>query len=304
MRKDPMAYWWASQGRNYESAIVQGTLWTAPWPDGTLRQDRTRIKAIRNGDLVFHYAHGLIRAVSRVIAEWVPAPRPTGYPKRTPLDLDAGWLVRVEPIATDLILDWHELPELIAVGAPGPMDRNGVPQEKYLSVITDEEGQRLLDRLGVSVEFDSMGPPELAPVDAIWELGETDATTIGRRRREQGRLRAYLLGSRDSANCDICGRRLPASILVAAHIKPRAVSDEDHRKDFASIAMLACALGCDELFERGYIIVDESGVVKPGRDAKTGALQSIVDGLVDGKCTAHNTKTAGDFADRAKLVIA
>lgn len=299
-----MAYWWASQGRNYETAIVQGTLWTSPWPDGTLRQDRTRIKAIRNGDLVLHYAHGLVRAVSRVIAEWVPAPRPTGYPKRTPLDLDAGWLVRVEPIATDLALDWHELPELIAVGAPGPMDRNGVPQEKYLSVITDDEGQRLLERLGVSVEAGSMNPPEPASVDEMWELGETDATTIGRRRREQGRLRAYLLDGRDLASCDICGREWPASLLVAAHIKPRAVSDEEHRKDFASIAMLACALGCDQLFELGYVSVDEYGVVKPGRDAETAALQSIFDRLAGRNCTAHNTRTADDFADRLKLVLA
>ncbi|TFC50852.1 hypothetical protein E3O47_07540 [Cryobacterium sp. TMT2-17-1] len=299
-----MAYWWASQGRNYETAIVQGTLWTSPWPDGTLRQDRTRIKAIRNGDLVFHYAHGFGRAVSRVIAEWVPASRPTGYPKRTSLDLDAGWLVRVEPIATDLALDWHELPELLAVGAPGPMDRNGVPQEKYLSVITGEEGQRLLERLGISVELGSTNPRAPASVDAMWERGETDATTIGRRRREQGRLRAYLLDGRNSANCDICGHQLPASLLVAAHIKPRAVSDEEHRKDFASIAMLACALGCDELFELGYVIVDEYGVVKPGRNAETDALQSVVDRLVGGKCTAHNSKTADDFADRLKLVMA
>ncbi|WP_156891551.1 hypothetical protein [Agromyces subbeticus] len=298
-----MASWWASQGRNYETAIVQGTLWTSPWPDGTLRQDRIRIKAIRNGDHVFHYAHGYVRAVSRVVAEWVPSPRPSGYPKRTSLDLDAGWLVRVEPIATDLALDWHELPELIAVGAPGPMDRNGIPQEKYLSVIADDEGQRLLERLGLAIEADTVDLTEPASVDGIWELGETDAVTIGRRRREQGRLRAYLLDGRDSASCDLCGRRLPVSLLVAAHIKPRSVSDEDHRKDFASIAMLACSLGCDDLFELGYVLVDTSGVVKPGRDAETDALQSVVDRVVGRTCTAHNTKTAGDFADRATLIL-
>lgn len=299
-----MAYWWASQGRNYETAIVQGTLWTSPWPDGTLRQDRTRIKAIHQGDLVLHYAHGLVRAVSRVTAEWVPAPRPTGYPKRTPLDLDAGWLVRVEPIATDLALDWHELPGLISVGTPGPMDRNGVPQEKYLSVLTDDEGRRLLERLGVSVEPNQANAADLPPANMIWELGETDAVIISRRRREQGRLRTYLLGGRDSANCDICGRELPASLLVAAHIKPRAASDEEHRKDFASIAMLACTLGCDELFERGYVIVDGFGVVGAGRDSETDALQSVVDQLVSRQCTAHNTRTANDFADRLKLVMA
>ncbi|MDH6238203.1 hypothetical protein H4V99_002948 [Cryobacterium sp. CG_9.6] len=149
-----------------------------------------------------------------------------------------------------------------------------------------------------------INPSEPASVDEVWELGGTDATTMGIRRREQVRLRSYLLDGRDSANCDICGRELPASLLVAAHIKPRALSDEEHRKDFASIAMLACALGCDQLFELGYVIVDEDGVAKPGRDAETSALQSIVDQLVDRKCAAHNTRTARDFADHLKLVMA
>lgn len=298
-----MTFWWASQGRNYEIAIVQGTLWTAPWPDGTLRQDRTRIKAIREGDLVFHYAQGLVRAVSRVAEEWVPAPRPTGYPKRTPSDRDAGWLVRVVPIAKNLSLDWHELPALIAVGAPGPMDKNGVPQEKYLSAISDEEGERLLGRLGVSLEHELPVGPESPPAHALWELGETDATTIARRRREQGQLRDYLLDGRRVVSCHICGDELPASLLVAAHIMPRAISDEDHRKDFASIAMLACALGCDDLFERGYITVNGSGVVSAGRELETHALDEAVARLVGRKCAAHNVKTAGDFAERLKLVL-
>lgn len=299
-----MTYWWASQGRNYDTAIVQGTLWSSPWPDGTLRQDRIRIKEISNGDLVFHYAHGLVRAVSQVVAEWVPAPRPTGYPKRKPTDLDAGWLVRVVPIATGLALDWHELPEFIAVGAPGPMDRNAVPQEKYLSVITDAEGQRLLKRLKVSVDHSSTSRLEPSLVEQIWELGETDARVIARRRREQGQLREHLLAGRNVVDCDLCGRELPASLLIAAHIKPRAVSSEEHRKDFASIAMLACSLGCDHLFELGYVIVDEHGTLKSGRKAETDPLRLIVDGLVGRECTAHNIRTADDFADHVRLVMA
>ena len=298
-----MTYWWASQGRNHPTAITQGTLWTSPWPDGTLRQDRLRIKAIRNGDLVFHYAHGLVRAVSRVTAEWVPAPRPTGYPKRTPLDRDAGWLVRIEPLATNLTLDWHELPDLIAVGAPGPMDRNGVPQEKYISTITDGEGSRLLERLGLAVGPGLPDTQEPVSIDPVWELGETDATTIGRRRREQGMLRAFLLGGRSSAECDICGHELPSSLLVAAHIKLRALSDDEHRKDFASIAMLACALGCDALFEAGYIVVDGRGVIIAGREANSDYLSSIVQHLEGRRCKAHNERTASDFADRMKLVV-
>ena len=299
-----MRFWWASQGKNYDNAIVQGSLWTCPWSDGTLRRDRILIKALDVGDVVFHYAHGNVRAVSRVVAEWVPAPRPSGYPKRNADDLDAGWLARVEPIATGLELGWHELPALIAVGSPGPMDKHGTPQEKYLSEIADDDGHRLLERLGVSIQPGDATGSGRELVDEIWEFGETDVAAIGRRRREQGRLRAYLLRGRDAAECDICGRELPASLLVAAHIVPRALSDETHRKDFAAIAMLACSLGCDELFELGYILVDQLGVVQLGRPADTAALRVAVEQLASARCTAHNERTASDFASHARLVLA
>ncbi|AZS41868.1 hypothetical protein CVS54_03229 [Microbacterium oxydans] len=121
---------------------------------------------------------------------------------------------------------------------------------------------------------------------------------------QQGRLRGYLLAGRDAANCDLCGRRLPASLLVAAHIVPRSVSDEDHRKDFAAIAMLACNLGCNELFEQGYLVVDSEGAVRAGRDIETVALQVVVEELVERLCTAHNTNTAADFARHHRLVWA
>ncbi|WP_431277874.1 HNH endonuclease [Leifsonia poae] len=216
-------------------------------------------------------------------------------------DPDAGWIVRLEPILTGLSLDWRELPDLIGVGSPGPLDKDGIPQQRYISVISDEAGKRLLDRLGIAVETPAEPPGE--QLDEIWDFGETDAATIGRRRREQARLRAYLLGGRAHSGCDICGREFPAALLVAAHIVPRALSGDEHRKDFASIAMLACSLGCDDLFELGYIVVDEAGLVQAGRVADTPALASAVDQLANRVCTAHNERTAADFAGHARLIL-
>lgn len=95
---------------------------------------------------------------------------------------------------------------------------------------------------------------------------------------QQGRLRGYLLAGRDAANCDLCGRRLPASLQVAAHIVPRSVSDEDHRKDFAAIAMLACNLGCDELFElssRCHIRETLGELLRAFRDIEPGVTREL-----------------------------
>lgn len=72
----------------------------------------------------------------------------------------------------------------------------------------------------------------------------------------------------------------------------------------AAIAMLACSLGCDELFEQGYLVLDDDGLVRPGRSTDSAALQSVVDALVDGMCPALSTTTAADFARRKRLVQA
>ena len=50
-------------------------------------------------------------------------------------------------------------------------------------------------------------------------------------------------------------------MLVAAHIKPRDLCTESERLDIPAIAMAACSLGCDALFEHGYLSVGESGSV-------------------------------------------
>ncbi len=297
-----MTFWWVSQGQTY-SAIEEGTLWTCLMKDGTALASRTLIKELRVGDLVFNYASGSLRALSRVVAEWVPAPRPSSHAGK-PGDPEAGWLVRTEPVVTSLSLHWHELSELIGVGSPGPLDKDGIPQQRYISVLSDEEGTRLLDRLAIAADVPEERAAERSSGVELWDRGETDAVTIARRRREQAHLRAYLLGQRAAASCDICGREFPAGLLVAAHIVPRAVTDDEHRKDFAAIAMLACSLGCDDLFERGYVVVDEAGVVRRGRTAETSSLVSVVDQLADGLCTAHSDRTAAEFAAHARLIMA
>lgn len=297
-----MTFWWASQGETF-SAIQEGTLWTCLLADGTALTSRTRIKQLRLGDLVFNYASGSVRALSRVVAEWVPAPRPSSHSGRDG-DPDVGWLVRTEPIETGLWLDWHELKDLISAGSPGPLNENGIPGERYLSIISDQEGERLLDRLGIDADAPRERLTERSRVAELWDHGETDAATISRRRLEQAQLREYLLGLRSAADCAICGRELPAALLVAAHIVRRADSDNEHRKDFAAIAMLACGLGCDDLFERGYVVVDSGGVVRAGRAAETPSLESAVGLLTDNVCSAHNERTAADFAAHARLIRA
>lgn len=137
--------------------------------------------------------------------------------------------------------------------------------------------------------------------DSRWDVEETDSEVLTKVRLEQSHLRRYLLGGRRSATCAICGRVLPEQLLLAAHIVPRRMLDGTERRDFESAAMLACALGCDALFEWGYIVVDHTGRVIPAREPQTGDLAQLVHEIAGQQCGAHTPFTAERFAQHREL---
>ena len=61
--------------------------------------------------------------------------------------------------------------------------------------------------------------------------------------------------------------------------------------------MRACTLGCDHLFELGYVYVDADGAVrKTNRSTATDAMEAAV-ALLDGRmCTAHSDGSDQYFA--------
>lgn len=78
------------------------------------------------------------------------------------------------------------------------------------------------------------------------------------RRAEQAFLRKSLFPG-DTAHCAICNREYPVRFLVAAHIKRRAACTDDEKRDYANVVMPNCKFGCDELFGRGLVSVDNNG---------------------------------------------
>lgn len=135
------------------------------------------------------------------------------------------------------------------------------------------------DRAG----FPAVGPREEVPDQSVQPDGsalrpihaDTDRVGSVTLRREQSALRAHLLKDRAHAPCLLCGRELPSALLVAAHIVPRRDLSHEQRLDFPAVAFLACSLGCDALFEHGYLTVDENGRVAPGRDATGDVFEAV-----------------------------
>lgn len=120
-----------------------------------------------------------------------------------------------------------------------------------------------------------------------------DGVALTKYRKEQAFLRAYLLDGRNQAACVLCGRMMPQELLVAAHIKPRSKASRSERLDFENIAALMCSLGCDSLFEKGFVYVVEGKIyINPSRKS-TPHLNKSVGPLVNK--TAENWPGSSEY---------
>lgn len=294
-------YWWVNHGRNYEQAINDGTLWCCPYPAVDPDGNRELIKDMRKGDVVFNYFGPYVRAVSVVTEKWRDSPRPDGFEKQVD-ETDQGWLVRTHPLAQNLQLHRERAAGITSAGEPGPFNAAGKPQQRYISALTAEEGQQLLAEAGVPAPQSSATSLRGLPGSA-WGADEPDKKTLTTIRLEQAHLRKHLLRGRLTAACAICGENYPARLLIAGHIKPRPDSNEEERMDYQANAMLTCALGCDALYEWGYIVVGPKGQIQPGQPAETPRIEDAVEHLVGRHCTAFDERTAEAFAENKRLML-
>lgn len=130
--------------------------------------------------------------------------------------------------------------------------------------------------------------------------GNLDAITISAFRREQRKLRSAIFADSLSSTCDLCGRSYPTSCLRAAHIKRRSVCSDLERHDLANV-MKACTLGCDHLFELGFIRIGNDGkIIANDGDKTTGDLREHLQALAGRICTAYSRANARYFAWHAE----
>jgi hypothetical protein len=117
--------------------------------------------------------------------------------------------------------------------------------------------------------------------------GGLDAVALTSIRREQRKLRRTRFGDAQAAECVLCRQTLPVDCLRIAHVKKRSLCNEAERLDLNNI-MAACSLGCDHLFELGYIQVDHTGIIRETpRPHAILALQRTIAALVGRRCAAH-----------------
>jgi hypothetical protein len=144
---------------------------------------------------------------------------------------------------------------------------------------------------------DALPPVDEEPADRIVShTGLESALATVLVRREQSKLRKHLLNGATEATCALCGRTLPARLLRAAHIKRRSDASREERLRMANI-MAACLLGCDELFEHGYVFVtDEGAIARSGKADSTPDLSEAAQALEGRRVADYGPARAPFFA--------
>ncbi len=105
-------------------------------------------------------------------------------------------------------------------------------------------------------------PPRRRVFDGVARFeGSLDEEHSVLGRAEQGFLRAWLFQGKSRARCSLCGHEFPVELMFAAHIKPRAECSLEERRDACHIAFAVCVLGCDALYEKGFVSVTDVGCV-------------------------------------------
>ena len=125
-------------------------------------------------------------------------------------------------------------------------------------------------------------------------MEETDAKIKGHRRLEQDYLRRHLFGRKKIDFCGVCNIEYPVAFLSAAHIKKRSKCTLEEKLDL-NVVMPMCKFGCDELFERGYIYVEEGEIKINDTSFKSHQLSSYCSVLKGKTCKYFNDDTLDYF---------
>lgn len=130
-------------------------------------------------------------------------------------------------------------------------------------------GQETVELLG------EPGPEDIDEDDLDDEFeGEVNGVALTTVRREQAWLKARAFGHDPMLTCELCGEWLPRKLVRAAHIKRRADCTDAERRRRRNNIMAACTLGCDDLFEHGFVYVDERLRIQAGPQAH--GLESVL----------------------------
>ena len=126
------------------------------------------------------------------------------------------------------------------------------------------------------------------------ELDVDDQSRQVKVRKEQGFLRKQLFGRRFTENCAICDKKINVQFLVCAHIKKRSSCSDEEKRNLHNVVPM-CKFGCDELFEKSYININDDGYIQSSNYEENDAVSDYVKQLIGKKCSIFNAENKEYF---------
>lgn len=160
--------WWVNQGTTYTHERQGGYIW-APLRagDGRVVHHHVAVAEVSTGDVIFHYARGLLRAVGVATGDANEAPKPAELGGEWERD---GYLAPVAYHDAPSPIALEEIPAEWRTPAAGPFTRHGAVQQGYLFPLSEQFVTELRDHFGSRwPELISL-TSELEPVDAFDEF--------------------------------------------------------------------------------------------------------------------------------------
>jgi len=173
---------------------------------------------------------------------------------------------------------------------------NGKFNTQGTNVIVDERAEILVRAFYTDRPRPLQDIDEQEYIDML-RNGTLDKEVTTTSRVEQPYLKKKLFGHRIVQDCAICGRLLPVQLLRAAHIKKRSFCSIEEKLDFNNIVMAACILGCDAIYEDGWIVVDSKGYIinGSGRGKLTPPLRDFIEQIIGNRCSTHSPGNSAYF---------
>ena len=293
-------FWWVNQGRSYARELDLGIAWAPMLTDKGRKQHHwERMDLVQRGDIVVHDAEGQSRAISRVLVGSHSACNPHSGDDWG----QAGRELKLAYEVLDVALTLDSLPkDLRQVHAVygSPFDRFGSVNLGYFFDLPNEIGIWIMDEVGLVAKpgdalVDSPPGGEEQNYETVIVVGPDGEVTV-KTRAEHHQLKKHLFKGKLQSECAMCGRTLPLNLLVTAHIKQRSKCSKAERVD-PHVVMAACVLGCDALFEKGFISVGPDGFLAAGpRSATAPALVEHVNGLVGNQVPIFGPSNSKYFA--------
>lgn len=262
--------------------------------EGKTRQNKTKWQKLKTGDLALLYANKRIFNKGKITL--------TIHNEELARSL---WSVKADGKTWEYI---YFLDELQEIDLPIINFNNALRYKpNYIiqgfNVLENENAEAVANLLGetehtLDITIEDTG------IDTIQmqlnALEKTDLPSSSKARQESQIFRKYLFGKTRTHACDLCSKELPTRLLVSAHIKPRADCTDVEKRDL-NVVFRACTLGCDELFEKSYLIVQSNGVISgtENLDKSTVALKQYASQIIGKICTAFSESNKQYFKWRA-----